>query len=215
MPEAPATPDKPGRPRLRPFAAAHWSLLALLVAAWAVLGLAEPCRTAPFYAELSLATLTVCLALWANHVARAPLRSQADLCNVVLRSIYDVLTLATLLFVLSIAGSMVMPHFECYTDRARVSEMLLSASPLRESIKDRALAQGTLAHAGQGLKVARMGLVSGGLVTEDGVIVIAGEKPLAVMFLTPTLQASQVVWTCVGYPAPSMPAPCRDGWQGH
>ncbi|MDB5807081.1 MAG: hypothetical protein JWN73_4403 [Betaproteobacteria bacterium] len=200
--------------RLRPFAAAHWSLLLVLVVMWEALLLRDVCAGPPFYAKAALATATLALALWSNHLARAPLRSLRALAAVALRSAYDLLALGLLLLLLALPGFFLLPAAQCYSDRGYVVEVLASATPLREAVAARALAAGSLAHSGAGLKVGRVSLgagviVGGGLVLEDGMIIVVGEKPAVALALTPTLTAGRVEWTCSGFPQQAMPAACR------
>lgn len=215
----PASPPSDNRPakniRLRPFAAAHWSLLVLLCAAWTALLAAETCAPPPYYGKAALAAATVCVALWCNHLAIAPLRGPAALLRLAARSLYDLAALVLLVLAAVIAWSFGSPMVDCATDRSRFSEMVLSITPVKTAVTERALAAGTLAHSGRDLRIGRSAsgpevLIGGGLVTEDGVIVLVGEKPAGAMMFTPALKDGKVEWTCIGFPQLRMPAYCRE-----
>lgn len=166
----------------QPFAAAHWSLPVLLAAAWVALLIGETCAPPPYYGKVAFAAATACLALWCNHLARAPLAGAGAAFALLLRSLYDLFGLALLVLLACVPLALLLPNYQCYTDRARVSEILLSATPVREAVAQRAAAAGALAGSGRDLKIGRTAMnshtvVGGGVVTEDGVIVIVGEKP--------------------------------------
>ena len=204
---APADPNHAPVRRLgwRPLAAAPLPLLLVLLVAWLIQFGYQICETDMTF-RVALAVATVCIITWANHVAHA--RQPGAVPNVIGRSAYDLFGFGMLLFLCLLPWQFIGGVVDCHTDRSRISELYLGATTYRETIAERAKASGTLAHAGRGLTVEPLGLRSGGLVTEDGVVILASEQPVAVLFFNPRLEGGEVKWTCRGHPRRSMPWPC-------
>jgi hypothetical protein len=193
----------------RPFASAHWSLLALLLALWEF-AFGQPCKTGPFYLECGLAISTICIALWANHIQFAPIQTKVGVLRVIGGAVYDLLSFAFLLILASFLFMFVMPvHQSCYTSRAKVSEMIIFASPLRAIIDERALAKNSLKNVGKEMQIVPSGRVKSGVISQDGLIILASDEPPAVVVFVPEFQDSKVHWQCIGVPAKYMPARCR------
>jgi prepilin-type N-terminal cleavage/methylation domain-containing protein len=90
---------------------------------------------------------------------------------------------------------------EDHNTRARMSELVLQATSYRDSIQHKAVADGTLASAGKGLTVTTGGRVSGGAVTNAGVVTIAGSNAsigtALTVILTPSLGVGgRIAWQC-------------------
>ncbi len=88
--------------------------------------------------------------------------------------------------------------------------MLAYANTLREEIELHAQKQQSLANSGASLKVQKLGHITGGLVTKDGMIITVSEDPGAVVMLTPMMNNGVISWKCLGYPNKHMPMNCRD-----
>jgi hypothetical protein len=196
--------------KIRPFARAHWTLFALFVIAWQVQIFSSPCNTGPYYVLLVMATVAVCLSFWINHVALAPLKSVSDWMVLMKRAIYDLCALCIVLILTGLPTAMVLPAYQCYTDRVKAVEVLLSSSVLKDEITLRALGHGKLEGSGNGLKIELSQRTKGGVVIKDGVIVLVGDDPPVVFMLTPTLSANEVNWKCLGYPEKNVPLLCKD-----
>jgi hypothetical protein len=121
--------------KARPLAGAHWSLTATLTLIGLVLLFYQPCNRGPYYVEYITTAVSVCLVLWSNHVVNAPVQSVRSAAAIVGRSLYDLIALAGLVLLASFPIAVFVPAYQCYTDRARASEVLLAGSGLRSDVE--------------------------------------------------------------------------------
>ena len=114
------------------------------------------------------------------------------------------------------------PPYQDYTIRAKVSELVLSASGFKTSIAEKATNDATLASAGIGLTLTPFsGKITAGAVSVAGVITVAGSNTsvgtAVSIVLRPSLNAGRIIWECsAGQAAPGLaaqfkyvPAECR------
>jgi type IV pilus assembly protein PilA len=129
-------------------------------------------------------------------------------------------TLIELMIVVAIIGilaAVALPAYQDYTIRAKVSELVLGASGFKTSIAEKAQTDMTLTSAGVGLTVVTVGKVTGGSVTNAGLITVSGSNAATsvgtavTIVLTPLINTAngQVTWTCTGTPSKFVPASCR------
>jgi len=135
------------------------------------------------------------------------------------KSVQKGFTLIELMIVVAIIGilaAVALPAYQDYTIRAKVSELILAASSFRTTISEAVASQGSLGNSGTGLTVTVTGKVTGGSVTNGGVIKITGDSSstsvgtAVTVTMTPSLGTDLVVlWTCTGTPAKYMPGSCK------
>ena len=129
-------------------------------------------------------------------------------------------TLIELMIVVAIIGilaAVALPAYQDYTIRAKVSELVLAASGFKTSVSEKASVDMSLAAAGVGLTVVTAGKITGGSISDAGIITIVGSNaPTSVgtavtIILNPSLVSTtgQVTWTCIGTPTKYVPASCR------
>ena len=112
-------------------------------------------------------------------------------------------TLIELMIVVAIIGilaAVALPAYQDYTIRARVSELVLAASGYKTTVGDKAFNDTTLASAGAGLTVTAVGKVTGGSITNSGVITILGSSTsvgtAVTVILSPSIGGGYIVWSC-------------------
>ena len=113
-------------------------------------------------------------------------------------------TLIELMIVVAIIGilaAVALPAYQDYTIRAKVSEIMLQASGFKTTIAEKSASDGTMSSSGKGLTVSTGGRVSGGSVTDPGVITITGSAAsigtAVSILLTPSLGAGgRIAWAC-------------------
>ena len=130
-------------------------------------------------------------------------------------------TLIELMIVVAIIGilaAVALPAYQDYTIRAKVSEIVLQASGFKTTIAEKSASDGTMASSGKGLTVMSGGRVSGGSVTDAGVVAVWGNSAsigtAVTIALTPSLgPGGRIAWQCSTQANSSqwkyVPAECR------
>ena len=135
-----------------------------------------------------------------------------------MKRIHKGFTLIELMIVVAIIGilaAVALPAYQDYTIRAKVSELVLAASGIKTSVAEAGGSNLTLASSGAGLSVVIAGKVTGGSVTTNGIITVAGSNAAGsvgtavTIVLTPSMNAGKVIWSCTGTPLKYVPAECR------
>jgi type IV pilus assembly protein PilA len=193
----------------RPFSNAHWALLVGLLGLWEFAILGQPCKEGPRYFEVCLATSTVCIAFWVADLREGVLVRWGRIPRVLTLVLYDLCAFFLVLVLVALPLAVVVPAYQCYTPRVKVSELVLSGSSFRQTITERAEKQQSLKDSGRGLTVNPGGRVSGGYVSPDGIIVITSDDPFAIVVLRPSMENASVKWSCAGFPLKWMPQSCR------
>jgi type IV pilus assembly protein PilA len=196
------------------FHGARWAFWVLALIPIALIA-ASPCNPESRFFTWSYPLLLALCCLWEAHVRwlRSATASSGRLFQSVLgRASKSFVCVCFLAFLLAIPAALLLPTYQCYNDRSKVSEVILAMSSLRSSVTERVGVTKTLDKAGVGLQVAVQGRVAGGAVTESGTLIFVSADPPAVITMTPRIvntSAREVQWTCVGYPEKIMPMICR------
>ena len=136
------------------------------------------------------------------------------------KRIWKGLTQIELLFGLLIVGilaAIAIPVYRDFSIRTRVAELIAAAGALKLFVSEKAAQDGyALTAAGVGLTVSLTGKVTGGSVTDGGVITITGSSTsvgtAVTIVLTPSLASDgKITWACSTSPATYkfVPSECR------
>jgi type IV pilus assembly protein PilA len=116
-------------------------------------------------------------------------------------------TLIELMIVVAIIGilaAVALPAYQDYTIRAKVSELVLAASNAKVTVAETAQSNGTITNAGIGVTIVASGKVTGGSVTDAGIINIFGSSAATsvgttiTIVLAPTYNTAdgKITWSC-------------------
>ena len=131
---------------------------------------------------------------------------------------FTLIELMIIIAIIAILVAVAIPAYQDFTIRTKVAELVLTAGSFRTSVAEKAQQDGgVLTSAGVNLTVTPSGKVTGGSVTDGGVITIAGSPATVGMaitiVLTPSLASDKkVVWTCSTAPSSFkyVPPECRN-----
>ena len=136
-----------------------------------------------------------------------------------MKSIQKGFTLIELMIVVAIIGilaAVALPAYQDYTIRAKVSEIVLAASGFKTTVSEAAQTLSTIVNSGFGLTVVTAGKITGGSVSDNGVITISGSATSVGTAVTITLLPSispsgSVLWSCTSASGihKYVPAECR------
>lgn len=127
---------------------------------------------------------------------------------------FSLIELMIVVAIIGLLAAIALPAYQDYVIRSRVSELVAAASAYKISVSERAQAEATLTNAGAGLSVAPAGFVTGGSISNDGVITITSTTvgTTVTITLTPTFSPpGPLLWTCSAPPTQHryVPAECR------
>jgi type IV pilus assembly protein PilA len=133
-----------------------------------------------------------------------------------IRKGFTLIELMLIVAIIGIMAAIALPAYQDFTIRTKVSELVLVAGSFKGAVAERSQDYATLATAGVGMTVVPSGKVSGGSVTDNGIITISGDSTtvgtaVSITF-TPSASADgKLIWVCSTAPATFkyVPGECR------
>lgn len=191
---------------LRPLPSLHWAVPCIFVASLVLATAGNQCRVGPNYEGPIWLTAMTVTAFWvAVYSTAGTNQGWRRWMKVGTSVVFDVFCVSLLAF----PFTLFQPTYQCYTERAKVAEMLVVASPYRDAITERATQRRSLSGVGEGLHFELKGGVHGGAISTNGVITLFSDEPRALVVLRPYFENSEVKWACEGFPLKVMTASCR------
>ncbi len=112
-----------------------------------------------------------------------------------------------------VLAEIVSAQYSGYSTRARTSEMLAAARPLRDRVEANVLRLGTVRDSGSGVDVQELTQMQRTFrsvsVREDGLVLLEGANDGQMIVWIPSLSAGKVAWTCLGGSRRVVPSSCR------
>ena len=136
------------------------------------------------------------------------------------RKLQQGFTLIELMIVVAIIGilaAVALPAYQDYTIRAKVSELMLTASGVRTCITEAAQSAGGAipTTVAADCSVAPIGKVTGATVATSGLVTVTGSTAASsvgadvTVTLTPSAVSNTLTWICSGSPIKYLPGSCR------
>ncbi len=176
-----------------------------LILLWEYSWYLRRCVEAPRYYEIVLATVTICLALWTNHLRAGHVQTLRTAGRILGGALADLL----LLFVLVMLFGIPAPAVTCASPQKLWGLRMYSATDeVRGVIATRILQRHSVSGVGNGLHLEVATWAKTAVITGEGMIVVASDDPPAMLVLRPVLAEGKVNWTCVGTPTQYVARPC-------
>lgn len=120
------------------------------------------------------------------------------------------------LTIIGILAAVALPLYQDFTVRTKVAELIVATGPLKTVVTEMALQNAALDASGVGVTVKISGRVTGGSVTDAGIVTVSGNAAsvgtAVTIVLTPSLGAGgKVLWACSTEPSTIrlVPSDCR------
>jgi hypothetical protein len=193
----------------RPFGESYWFLTLMLLVVVVCWFVSQPCYQGPRYFEVGYATFVITTCGWLSSQGAQGLPGWKRHAKFAVSFCWSLVSFALLVLVIVFVASVFTPTYQCYNDRAKTAELVLTASLYRESVAENIKTHRSLEHANDSVVFHREGRALTGNISSNGTIVVIGEDPAALVVLKPSFEDGAVTWKCFGFPLNVMPASCR------
>lgn len=196
-----------------PFTKRNLRIYVGFYAVWlAIFLIANPCGDSATLGALWLVSFTALLFILAwSYSIRSTLgpTSAKNISVLFLRAIYEALSMALAFMILCVPLLVFMPTYQCYTDRAYNSEILVVVSSAKTEVTDLIKASGGIENDYSHVMAPKHERVDHFQITPNGMILVHAKDPSFTIYLTPNIKGNDLVWVCKSYPPKASPSLCR------
>jgi hypothetical protein len=200
------------RQTFRPLLNAHWSLVVLIVACYIFFFESTSCETGQKFQSIFslLVAFTISIVFWVNHLRFYPIEEARKLLLYMACSVKDLILLSLFVFIAEITMLNFTGTVDCYTDRSKISEAILSTSEAKALIEENIKSSKKIENIGNGVPIPAANYINFSRVLTDGTIIIAGSNPNFIAIQEPKIHENIVEWKCIGFSQKKMPSFCRE-----
>jgi len=173
---------------------------------------AEPCGSGTSLGALWLVSFTALLFILAWSFSIGSAREPTSIKNVALLSvwaIYEALLMTLAFVILCIPLLILMPAYQCYTDRAYNTEIMALVSSPKTEVTELIKASGSVENDYSRVVTPESKRIDHFQITSNGMILVHAENPSFTIYLTPSIKDGDVSWVCKSYPPKQSPSLCR------
>lgn len=145
---------------------------------------------------------------WSNQILVSI--EKPSIMKIIGLAIWDFVKTMLISLVILVPVAVLLPAYACYTDRARVSEAILSFSQIRNEISSYYNEHKTLEGLSIDSDFSHLEHLDYSSVSSKGEIFLAGIDPVFMVLMTPKEHDGELSWECAGAPIEDMPSVCKN-----
>ena len=129
--------------------------------------------------------------------------------KILLYGLRDLVVFMGLSIIIVLVISLFIPVYNCYTDRAKVTETLSFLSQYKTEINEYYEINKSIESSGTRISIRELQSIEYQEITKNGKIYVFSRKPASLIILIPNIKNENIEWTCKVFPAIVGPAACR------